>query len=180
MTPSATPTILRRVGRGLCWAALTVAVLLAVAVAGPLAIGDRPHTDLTGSMEPAISAGDVVIDEQISPTEASVGDIVTFREPEDQSKFLTHRVREIKRRGSYLWFTTRGDANNTFEHWRIAADGELGRVVYTVPWVGHVAVLTKTPLGLALLLIVPLALLAIEELVRIWRPAAGGASHGAP
>ena len=148
-----------------------MAVLLALAIAAPLAFGARPHTVLTGSMEPAIAAGDVVIDERIAPTAARVGDVVTFRDPEDQSRLITHRVRSIRREGSHLWFVTQGDANNTVERWRIAAGGELGRVAYTVPWVGHVAVLSQTPLGLALLLVVPLLLLGLDELARIWRPA---------
>lgn len=168
--------MVRQIARGIGWAALAGAVLLALAVAGPLAVGDRPYTVLTGSMEPTIAAGDVVIDERISPTAARVGDVVTFRDPEDQSKLITHRVRSIRRDGSNLWFVTQGDANNTTEHWRIAVDGQLGRVVYTVPWVGHVAVLTHTPGGLLLILLVPLTLLGVEELRRIWRPQRGEAT----
>ncbi|HKT84020.1 MAG TPA: signal peptidase I [Solirubrobacterales bacterium] len=153
-------------------AVVTATAALALAIFGPLAFGDRPYTVLTGSMEPTIAAGDVVIDERISPLDARVGDVVTFRDPEDQGRQLTHRVKSIRRRGSHLWFVTQGDANNTVEHWRIAADGQLGRVLYTVPWVGHVAVLTKTPLGLALLAIVPVLLLGLDELLKIWRPPA--------
>ena len=175
-----TPTIPRQLVRGAGWAALAAALLLALALAGPLAFGARPHTVLTGSMEPTIAAGDVVIDEQISPTAVAVGDVVTFRDPEDQSRLITHRVRSIRRQGSHLWFITQGDANNTTERWRIAADGELGRVAYTVPWVGHVAVLARTPLGLVLLLGLPLLLLAVEELVRIWRPPTRRATGAAP
>jgi signal peptidase len=152
------------------WAVVAAGVALALAIAGPLAFGDHPHTDLSGSMEPAISPGDVVIDEQIAPAEARVGDIVTFRDPEDQAKLLTHRVVRVRRAGSHFWFVTKGDANNTREHWRVAADGEIGRVLYTVPWVGHIAVLARTPLGWVVLVGVPLLLLAAEELVRIWRP----------
>jgi signal peptidase len=151
-------------------AVVTATAALALAIFGPLAFGDRPYTVLTGSMEPTISAGDVVVDERISPLEAQVGDVVTFRDPEDQNRQLTHRVKSIRRQGTHLWFVTQGDANNTVEHWRISADGSLGRVLYTVPWVGHVAVLTKTPLGLALLAIVPVLLLALDELLKIWRP----------
>ncbi|HSS34192.1 MAG TPA: signal peptidase I [Solirubrobacterales bacterium] len=164
----------RQIANGFGWAFLVAGVALAVAVAGPLAIGDHPRTDLTGSMEPTIAAGDVVINEQISPSEASVGDIVTFRDPEDQSRELTHRVVRVHRSGGHYWFVTRGDANTGTEHWRIAAGGEIGRLVYIVPWVGHVAVLTRSPLGWGLLLIVPLLLLAAEELRRIWRPHPGG------
>jgi signal peptidase len=180
MPADSPPTVPRQVARGLGWAALAIAALLVAAIALPLAFGARPHTVLTGSMEPAIAAGDVVIDARISPTAAEVGDVVTFRDPEDQSRLITHRVRSIRRAGSHLWFVTQGDANNTTEHWRIAGGGELGRVAYTVPWVGHAAVLTHTPLGLALLLVLPLLLLGLDELVRIWRPARKQVTYEGP
>jgi signal peptidase len=175
MPVSASPTIPRQIVNGAVWAVVVAAAALILAVALPLAFGDRPHTVLTGSMEPTISAGDVVIDARISPLDARVGDVVTFRDPEDQSRLITHRVKRTRRSGSHLWFVTQGDANNTTEHWRIAADGELGRVVYAIPWIGHVAVLTHTPWGLVLLLVVPLLLLAGDELAKIWRPRQEGA-----
>lgn len=173
---------MRRFANLLGWAVVVTGAALALAVAGPLALGDHPHTDLTGSMEPAISPGDVVINEEITPSEARVGDVVTFRDPADQAKELTHRVVSVRRAGSHLWFVTKGDANNTRERWRVPADGRIGRLVYTVPWVGHVAVLTRTPFGWLLLVGVPLLLLAAAELVRIWRPRPrpdGGAVGGA-
>jgi signal peptidase I len=163
-------SIPRRIANGVGWSILVAGAILALLIAGPLALGDHPHTDLTGSMEPVISPGDVVIDEQISPAEAKVGDIVTFRDPLQQSKLLTHRVVSKRRVGDRLWFVTQGDANNTQEHWRVPVDGQIGKVIYTVPWVGHVAVLTQTKLGWALLVGIPLLLLAGEELLRIWRP----------
>jgi signal peptidase I len=167
---SGSPSIARQLANGLGWAVMIAGAALALLIAGPLVLGDSPHTDLTGSMEPTISPGDVVIDEEIKPMNALVGDIVTFRDPEDQSKLLTHRVVAIRRGGTHLWFTTQGDANNTQEHWRVPARGQIGRVMYTVPWVGHIAVLARTGLGWALLVGIPLLLLAGEELVRIWRP----------
>jgi len=174
--------IARRVANGIGWAIVVAGALLALVIAGPLVVGDHPHTDLSGSMEPTIAPGDVVIDEQIAPWEAKVGDIVTFRDPQDQSKLLTHRVVSTRDGGSRIWFVTQGDANNTREHWRVPATGEIGRVVYTVPWVGHLAVLTRTKLGWGLLIGVPLLLILIEELVRIWRPrprpGEGGATRG--
>jgi signal peptidase len=168
------PSVPRQLLNGAGWGVAAAGLLLAAAIALPLAVGARPNTVLTGSMEPAISPGDVVIAERIAPGEAAPGDVVTFRDPEDQSRLITHRVVAIRRDGSHLWFRTRGDANNTTERWRIAADGQLGRVAYVVPWVGHAAVLARTPLGLWLFVMVPLLLLAAEELRRIWRPRGAG------
>ena len=163
-------SIARRIATGVGWAIVVAGAALALLIAGPLVVGDHPHTDLTGSMEPAISPGDVVIDEQIAPWEAKVGDIVTFRDPQDESKLLTHRVVKTKDTGSHIKFVTQGDANNTQEHWQVSATGEIARVVYTVPWVGHLAVFARTKIGWGLLIGVPLLLILIEELVRIWRP----------
>lgn len=172
-------SIPRQIANGIGWAIVVAGAFLALVIAGPLALGDHPHTDLSGSMEPAISAGDVVIDEQIKPWEAQVGDIVTFRDPQDQKKLLTHRVVSIRRVDSHMFFVTKGDANNTREHWRVPASGQIGRVVYTVPWVGHIAVFAHTKLGWALLVGIPLLLLAAEEVWRIWRPRARPDERGA-
>jgi signal peptidase len=168
-------SIPRQLANGIGCAVAIALAALALAVVVPLAFGARPFTVLTGSMEPAIAAGDVVIEERISPLDAEPGDVVTFKDPEDQSQLITHRVRSIRRDGSSLRFVTQGDANNTVEHWRIASGGELGRVLYAIPWVGHLTVLTHTRIGLLLILFVPLLLLAIDELLRIWRPRAGRA-----
>jgi signal peptidase len=149
---------------------LVAGALLALVLAGPIALGDHPHTDLSGSMEPVISPGDVVMDEQIAPWEAQVGDIVTFRDPQEESKLLTHRVVSIRDEGTSLRFVTQGDANNTQEHWQVPATGQIGRVMYTVPWVGHVAVFARTKLGWMLMIGIPLLLIAFEEMFRIWRP----------
>jgi signal peptidase I len=163
-------SIARRLVSLMVWAFVIAGAALALLIAGPLALGDHPHTDLSGSMEPTIAPGDVVIDQEIRPSEAKVGDIVTFRDPEDEHKLLTHRVVKIRRHDSHMWFTTQGDANNTKEHWRVDAGGQIGRVWYTVPWVGHIAVLAHSRLGWILLVGIPLLLIAGEELLRIWRP----------
>lgn len=162
----------RTLARGALWAGGLALALLALAIAGPLAFGARPYTVLTGSMEPAISPGDVVVAERIEPARARPGDVVMFRDPEDQQRTITHRVQRIRRAGDRLWFMTRGDANDHGERWRIAVDGSLGRVLYTVPAVGHVAVFAGR-VGPATLLALAVLLLVANELWQIWRPTTG-------
>jgi signal peptidase I len=162
----------RQIAHGAVWAVGLAAVALALAVAGPLAFGARPYTVLSGSMAPAISAGDVIVVERIGTLEARVGDVVGFRDPADQRRTITHRIQRIRRDGAHVWFVTRGDANDHGERWRIAASGDLSRVVYTVPWAGHVAVLAGST-GPAGVLTAIVLLLVANELWRIWRPASG-------
>ena len=135
-----------------------------------LALGQRPFTVLTGSMEPAIHAGDVVVVERINPLDARVGTIVTFRDPEGSGRLITHRVRSLRSRGNVVEFHTKGDANNVIERWTVPRDGEIGRVRVRVPAVGHALVLLGGRSARLLLLVLPLLLLAGLEVARIWRP----------
>lgn len=144
-------------------------LLLALTV--PLAFGMRPLVVLSGSMEPVLHVGDVTVVQRIAPREARVGDVVTFKAP-GGGRVTTHRVRATRRTdaGRYA-FTTKGDANNAAERWTLAADGRLSRAVYRVPLVGHGLLAIATPLGWVLLVGLPLLLLGIQEIARIWRRA---------
>lgn len=162
---------------GATGAVLGLAVGLLVAVAAPLAMEWRPFTVMSGSMEPAIATGDVVVTEPISPLAARVGDVVTFRDPHKRGRLISHRVRRIRARGNLATFVTKGDANNVEERWSVRTDGKIGRVVYHLPRVGYLAVAATKPSGRLLLVAIPAVLLALIELVRIWRPRGPKASE---
>ena len=165
-----TSAALRLTLRGLGYGALGLVLAIVAAIALPLAIGHRPYTVLTGSMEPAIGAGDIVVVERIAPPQARAGDVVTFIDPRTFGRLITHRVRSSRRRGRQVDFVTKGDANNAVERWRIPADGVISRVRYRVPEVGRLAVLTRSRGGLVLSVLLPLLLLGIQEIAAIWAP----------
>lgn len=168
---SSVATRLRLLVRLALWTACGLGAGLLIAVAAPLALGHRPLTVLSGSMEPAIATGDVIVVKPIRPAEARVGNVVTYRDA--QGKSITHRVRRVRAaRDGKFEFITKGDASNATERWAMAADGELGRTVYRIPLMGHALSHTRSRPGRLLLVVLPLALLAAVELVAIWRPRA--------
>ncbi len=152
------------------WAlgSFVLAVLLSAAL--PLALGAHSMVVRSGSMTPAIRTGDVVVVRPIAPTEAEVGDIVTFQDRGGTDRLLVHRVRAISREGGEVSVVTQGDANSTREHWNVEADGTIGTVAYRVPLLGYAVNWINGPAGRIGLLIVPALLLAASLLVRIWRP----------
>jgi len=156
--------------RALVWAAVGLISGLLLAATLPLAVGDRSFTVMSGSMEPAIGTGDVVVAQPIRPLEARVGNVVTFRDPEGSGRMITHRVREVHEQAERVSFITKGDANNNTERWTVARAGHIGRVAYRLPRLGFVFVWTRTPLGRILLIAFPLSVLGVGALVRIWRP----------
>jgi signal peptidase len=157
----------------LTWAVagFVLAVLLAVAL--PQALGNTSMVVRSGSMTPAIRTGDIVVVRPIAPTEAAIGDIVTFKDPAGSDRLLVHRVRAISRVGDDVEVITRGDANTTQEHWKVPADGTIGTVVYRVPALGFAVAWIGTPAGRVGLIILPALLLAAMFLIRIWRPRVG-------
>lgn len=153
------------------WSAATLAAIILVALAVATLLGHRSFTVLSGSMEPAMSTGDVVMTSQISPREAKVGQVVSFRDPSGSKRLITHRIRRIRNDGRSYLFSTKGDANNTVERWSVPAHGHIGRVWLRIPKIGYVLAKTRTPVGRIGMVVVPAVLLALLELWQIWRPA---------
>jgi signal peptidase len=166
-----------RVARGLLrFLGMTLAgfaIGIALALALPLAFNARPLVVLSGSMEPALRTGDISVVRSIAPLDARPGDIVTFRDPDNAGRLITHRVRAMHVQGDAVVFRTRGDANNVSEHWRVPASGEIGRVIYGIPKLGWVLAYARTKGLFVLMLGGALALLLVLELTSIWRPRGG-------
>jgi signal peptidase I len=145
--------------------------VLGLSLAVPRVLGYQVFTVLSGSMEPTLGVGDIVVEAPLSPRDARVGDVITFRSPENQARLVTHRVVHVRASGDTVSFETRGDANSGREHWSIAADGVLGRVSYHVPKLGYLTNRLGSRFGRLGLIVVPALLLGLYELKRIWRPA---------
>lgn len=154
------------------FAAMTVtgfAIGIALALALPLAFDARPLVVLSGSMEPALGTGDVSVVRSIAPLDARPGDIVTFRDPGNADRLITHRVRTMQVQQDAVVFVTRGDSNNVSERWRVPANGEIGRVAYRIPELGWVLMYARSKGLFVVLLGGALALLLVLELTAIWR-----------
>ena len=160
------------------WVALGLVAGLLLAIALPSALGYHPFTVMSGSMTPAIRTGDVVVDKPVAPSSLRVGDVATFRDPENSKRLITHRVRSIHVAGGQTQITTKGDANNTIEQWSVPTNGKVGQVAYRIPKIGYLVVWTKGPAGRFGLVVIPAILLAGLLVIRIWRPSADKAPGG--
>lgn len=119
---------------------LALVVTLAVAVGIAAALGYRTEVILTGSMRPTLAPDDMVLVHGIAARDMKVGDIVSFEAPEQKGVVITHRVRALSHAAAgRIAVTTRGDANNTSEHWTISPSGSVARVVSTLPGAGAIA-----------------------------------------
>ena len=103
----------------------------------PMPFGVGSAVVLSGSMEPAVSVGDLLIISEWNNYQ--VGDIVVYQSGRIA---VTHRIVSIS--GDEV--ITRGDANNA-EDEPISLERIKGKVVMIIPCVGYLVRIIKTPLG---------------------------------
>ena len=147
---------------------LGAALVFAVVLVLPSVSGHRSLTVLTGSMEPTLETGSVVVDEMIAPTDARVGDIVTFSDPAHPGRLITHRLRRAEVEGDTVHMVTKGDANDAPERWDIEASGQIGRVIFHVPLLGHARAMVGTRQSY-LVLMFAIVFLGAWVLADVWR-----------
>jgi signal peptidase len=161
---------IRRIVLFMTWVVLGTFGGLLLAVGIPNLFHAKSLTVMSGSMQPTIQTGDVVVAREIPAIDARVGDIVTFRDPLEHDKLITHRIREIHFVDDMVSVVTKGDANSNVEHWAVPKDGTIGRVAFHVPRLGYFMVWIHSTFGLLLLIVFPTLLLGASELWRLWRP----------
>ena len=133
--------------------AVLAALLVALAVGIGLRVaGLTALVDYTDSMQPAIAAGDVVVDKTVPAADLRPGQIASIPDPGLGGRLITHRVVSVQRTGSEVTVTTRGDANDSSERWELRADAPTKLMVARVPWIGHVMAWLASPLLRAILL----------------------------
>ena len=90
---------------------LALAVLVAIfGLLLPSIFSSRLVVVYSGSMEPALPVGSLLVISLVEPTSITVGDIIAYHPPANPNVLITHRVIEIKNGGT-LTFCTKGDAN---------------------------------------------------------------------
>jgi signal peptidase len=132
---------------------------------------------LSGSMEPAIPVGSIVAVHPVPARALHVGDVITFADRGNPDVLVTHRVVSLEERAGQQVAVTKGDANNTTDSWNVPIDQTVGRVNFSLPYVGYLVVWLGSSTvkllalgGVLLLLLVP----------PVWNRLRGASSPPAP
>lgn len=143
----------------------------------PTLLGFERYVIVSGSMEPTLPVGSVVYDEVVPVEDLRVGDIITFLPPPEYDIHdpVTHRIVAITtiEEGSSAgarMLTTKGDANDKVDDWRMVPDGpEQARVKRYIPYVGYIYMALQRTWVQVLVIGVPAAALIAYVLVTLWR-----------
>lgn len=120
----------------ICWFYLSIVACLVIwVIVVRLLVGWTPMVVTTGSMQPAINPGDIVMSG--APDDAGrgleVGTVITFEDPARPGGLLTHRIARVNDDGTYA---TRGDANTVADSYQVKPRDvrSVGRLL--IPGVG--------------------------------------------
>ncbi len=139
---------------------------------GGQAVNYKVLTVLSGSMEPAIHTGSVVVIKPHSTSSGQVdykvGDIITFGATSKTQVTTTHRIVEIKDSNGQQVYITKGDANNAPDAKEIPQNQIIGKVLVDVPYLGYAVDAAKKPLGFVFIIAVPALIIIGDEIKKIF------------
>lgn len=118
----------------------------------PELFGYSVYSVLTGSMEPTMKTGSIVVVKNIPVNDIEKDDVITFRS-NNTSNITTHRVSNIINEDG-LKFITKGDANNAEDPLPVNSNLVIGKVIFNIPFLGKALIFIRKNLLLIIAVLV--------------------------
>lgn len=134
----------------------------------PSLFGYNFYLIASGSMEPSLQTGDIILSKKVDNTELKISDVVTYQgeSGELKGKLITHQIVKMYEEDGEKYIVTKGTANS-IEDPAIKEDQVVSVMKTKLPFMGQVLKVINTPLGFLVLIILPLAILLVNEIVAL-------------
>jgi len=129
----------------------------------PSFLGIKTYVIISGSMEPEIQIGDIVITKEVDIEELNLGDIISYRKGES---VITHRITKIEKEDEKIVITTKGDSNNAEDTYEITEGNIEGRVIKVIPSIGNISLLLQNKIIIILILLIAFLIYSRNEKVQ--------------
>lgn len=117
----------------------------------PNFFGIKTYVIVSGSMQPKLNIGDIVVVKNVKENELKIGDVISFRE---EQSVITHRIIELVEENGKIKYKTKGDNNNSEDKNIISIDRIEGKVVTSIPYIGIIALLLRGKIALIIIIII--------------------------
>ncbi len=161
---------LRLARKGVVAGAAAITLLFASLIVGPKALGLQTMIVLSGSMEPTLPVGSLIVARPLRAELLQLGDIIVFSRPDRPGELVTHRIVDVEADTFNRNFITKGDANGVADPWRIPERGQGLVVVFAIPFAGVMLSIVQSPFFRLGLVAVPVMAFGAFALWWIWRP----------
>ena len=130
------------------------------------------YTIISPSMEPNINVYDVVVTKKVKDfSTIKEGDVITFISTSTLGEGLTitHRVKDVVKTDDDIKFRTQGDNNQIPDSSLASSKNVLGKVLFKVPWVGHIQFFLQSKGGWLFALLIPAMIIVCYDIYKVIR-----------
>lgn len=142
---------MRKVVEALSTILFVILLIIGITIIALVVSGRKIYAIQTGSMGQDYPIGALVLVSPVGKEDLQVGDVITYNIGEKKTT-VTHRIASIPEGGAYV--LTKGDANADIDSEPVFYDNIVGRVIFCLPYLGHVILWSKTVRGRCILLAV--------------------------
>ena len=166
--------IIKLIKNIICWTLIAVLVFTLVVFfmsringSTPSVLGYSIFRVSSGSMEPELMVGDIILDKTVdNPEDLKVGDVITFKSSDYGDLLVTHKVIKAPyEENGKLMLQTKGIANEV-EDKPISVDNVKGIMICKVDYLDTVYNVFLSPWGL-LILIALIVIIFFDEIITI-------------
>ncbi len=126
-------------------------------------MGYKPFIVLSGSMEPEIMTGDMVLVRNTDAGNLQKGDVIAYKSGE---AVITHRIIDVKTENGEVRYVTQGDANDSPDQTTVRPSDVEGIYQKRIPGMGNAAMFMQTTTGMIIFVVCPLLLFIIWDIIR--------------
>lgn len=117
----------------------------------PSVAGIKTFVIISGSMEPELQIGDIVVIKKTEQSELKQGDIISFRSGES---IVTHRINKIITKNGKILYETKGDNNNISDRNLVNYDDIEGKLIQKISNLGKLVLLLKNKIVIIIILVI--------------------------
>ncbi len=132
----------------------------------PSIFGYMPMIITNGSMEPIIKVGDIIFSKACDVKSINDDDIISYWDPTNSNKIITHKVDSINEKDGKRYFTTYGVFTGSLDTSVVPEENVLGVYTFKIPVIGNLMLFAQTPQGLVMFLLVPLGGVLVYDTIR--------------
>lgn len=149
---------------------IILVALFTYLVVARLPFGLKLYVTQSGSMFPAIQEGSLNLNKPSN--NYSVGEIITYKSYEELAEdnplvTITHRIVDIIQDDKGISYRTKGDRNQEPDMNLVSANQIIGKVIFTLPYVGWAINFGRTQWGFTALVVIPATIIIYNEILTI-------------
>lgn len=143
---------------------ICILIVFAIIMFVPKLLGWQNLVVLSGSMEPNISVGSMIIVSDIEPETLKPGDVITFQV--NDSTLVTHRV--VSNNIELKQVITKGDANDVNDATPVEYSHIIGKLFISIPFLGYLSISMQSTFGIAIICTIVFVLILLNYLPEIF------------